>query len=85
MRNEKENPSNLSKTGRLTGIVSHRDILLLETLSDADPEIEPVEEAMTPDPMTVHPAAPLREIAAAMADGEYGSAVVVDDLAMGAP
>ena len=65
--------------GRLVGVVSQRDLHLVETLRDVDPERVTVEEAMTPEPFTVHPEAPLAEIARAMADHKYGSAVVVED------
>ena len=63
---------------RLVGVVSQRDLYLLETLKGVDPATEAVEEAMTPDPYTVRPETPLGEVAQAMADGKYGSAVVVD-------
>lgn len=63
---------------RLVGVVSQRDLYLLETLKGVDPATETVEEAMTRDPFTVRPETPLDEVAQAMADGKYGSAVVVD-------
>ncbi len=63
---------------RLVGVVSQRDLYLLETLRGVDPVSEIVEEAMTPDPFTVAPSAPLDEVAAAMAEHKYGCAVVLD-------
>jgi len=39
---------------------------------------ETIEEAMTADPITVPPDAPLEEVAEAMAARKHGSAVVVD-------
>ncbi len=64
--------------GRLVGMVSQRDLYLLETLRAVDPAIETVAEAMSPDVYAVRPDAPLDEVALAMADRRYGSAVVVD-------
>lgn len=63
---------------RLVGLVSQRDLYLLETLRGIDPASETVREAMRQDPFTVSPDAPLGEVARAMADNRYGSAVVVD-------
>ena len=64
--------------GRLVGLVSQRDLYLLETLKGVDPVTERVEEAMTREPFTVPPDARLEDVAAAMAEHKYGSAVVVD-------
>lgn len=64
--------------GSLVGLVSQRDLYLLETLRGVDPAAETVREAMTPDPYAVPPDAPLDEVAATMAARKYGSAVVVD-------
>lgn len=64
--------------GALVGLVSQRDLYLVETLDGVDPAAVPVREAMTPDPYAVPPDAPLDEVAATMAARKYGSAVVVD-------
>jgi acetoin utilization protein AcuB len=64
--------------GRLVGVVSQRDIYLVETLHGVDPETERVEEAMTAEPYTVKPDASLEEVACTMAENRYGSAVVLD-------
>ena len=64
--------------GRLVGMVSQRDLYLLETLKGVDPTTEKVEEAMSPEPFAVEPDTPLDEVALAMAEHKYGSAVVVD-------
>jgi CBS domain-containing protein len=64
--------------GRLVGVVSQRDLYLLETLKGVDPGTELVREAMAPEPYAVAPDAPLDEVAAEMAERKYGSAVVVD-------
>lgn len=65
--------------GRLVGVLSDRDLHLVETLRDVDPQTVRVEEAMTPDVYVVAPEAPLEEVVKDMATHKYGSAVVVDD------
>ena len=64
--------------GRLAGIVSERDLHLIETLKDVNPMRVTVEEAMTADVFTVEADASLEETARTMADNKYGSAVVVE-------
>lgn len=64
--------------GRLVGVVSQRDLYLLETLKGVDAGVETVGEAMASEPYSVPPDAPLEEVAAAMAEAKYGCAVVVD-------
>jgi acetoin utilization protein AcuB len=63
--------------GRLEGILSDRDLSLVETLRDVDPGMVTVEEAMTPIVYTVAPEAPLDVVAAYMAEHKLGSAVVL--------
>jgi acetoin utilization protein AcuB len=63
--------------GRLAGIISDRDIALIETLRDVDPERVTVEEAMTQQVYAVPPETPLDEVVAEMAERKYGSAVVI--------
>lgn len=64
--------------GRLVGLVSQRDLYLLETLEGIDPEAVRVGEAMASEPFACAPGAPLDEVALAMAERKLGSAVVVD-------
>ena len=64
--------------GRLVGIVSMGDLHLMETLDPVDPEVDKVEDAMTPDPYVVAPDAPLEDVARTMAERKYGAAIVVD-------
>lgn len=64
--------------GRLVGLLSQRDLYLLETLSSVDPAAETVGEAMSADPYFVTPDAPLAAVAEAMAERRIGSAVVVE-------
>ena len=64
--------------GHLKGVVSQRDLYLLETLRGVDAARELVEEAMSSDPYVVTPEAPLEEVAEAMATQKHGSALVVE-------
>lgn len=64
--------------GKLVGVVTDRDLRLVETLRDVDPTKVTVSEAMTSDVYTVDPDVPLDEVVSAMALHKYGSAVVVD-------
>ncbi len=63
--------------GRVVGILSDGDLHLIETLKDVDPKVVRVEDAMTADPYTVTPDAPLDEVVGEMGLKKYGSAVVV--------
>lgn len=65
--------------GRLVGLVSQRDVRLIETLRDVDPKIVSVEEAMSQDIYEIRSDTPLADVATNMASHKYGSAVVVDD------
>ena len=64
--------------GKLVGVVTDRDLRLVETLRDVDPTQVTVSEAMTSDVYTVGPDAALDEVVSAMAVSKYGSAIVVD-------
>jgi acetoin utilization protein AcuB len=62
----------------LVGVVSERDLYLLETLRGVNPGKEPVAEAMSEHPFTVSPQADLREVVREMRQKKYGSAIVVE-------
>lgn len=64
--------------GVLVGLVSERDLAFLETLRGVDPATDTVEEAMTPEPYFVDLTAPVKDVALAMIEHKYGSAIVVD-------
>ena len=64
--------------GKLVGVVSQRDLYLLETLRGVDVGRELVEEAMSDEPFVVAPDSLLEEVAEAMAKNKHGSALVVD-------
>ena len=63
--------------GKLVGIVTQRDLYLLETIADFDLESVPVGEAMTEQPFSVTSDAPLDEVVTTMSDKRYGSAIVL--------
>jgi acetoin utilization protein AcuB len=67
------------KGEELVGVVSERDLYLLETLRGVDLGKEPVSEAMTALPYTVSPEAKLRDVVHEMLREKYGSAIVVHD------
>ena len=63
--------------GKLVGLLSQRDLHLVETLADVNPDEVLVEDAMSADPYTVSPDADLAAVARHMAEHKLGSAVVV--------
>jgi acetoin utilization protein AcuB len=64
--------------GKLIGLLSIRDLHLVETLPGVDPETVRVEEAMTQDVYAVEPKTPLKQVVKEMAARKLGSAVVVE-------
>lgn len=64
--------------GELVGIVTERDLHLVETLPGGDPEELTVEEAMIADVYRVPGDAPVDTVVEEMADHRYGSAVVLN-------
>ena len=64
--------------GKLVGILTERDVTLVETLRGLNLEEVRVLDAMSPDVFTVGPKASVRQTATEMADHKYGSVVVVD-------
>ncbi len=65
--------------GELVGILSDRDIKLVESFKDVDPEKVKVDEAYTPDPYITSPSANLEEVCAEMATHRYGCVLVCDN------
>ncbi|MCX7977568.1 MAG: CBS domain-containing protein [Bdellovibrionaceae bacterium] len=65
--------------GRLVGVVSDRDIKMVESFHEVDPEEVTIAEALIEDPLVVSPKAPLADVCAEMAQHKYGSALVVDN------
>jgi acetoin utilization protein AcuB len=68
--------------GRLVGVVSQRDLYLMETLRGVDMARERVEEAMSAEPFVVAPDALLADVAETMAARRHGSALVVERTAV---
>jgi acetoin utilization protein AcuB len=64
--------------GTIVGLLSERDLLLVEALPGVNPTDVRVEEAMVEDVFTVLPDAPLGEVVEAMIEKKLGSAVVVE-------
>jgi acetoin utilization protein AcuB len=65
--------------GQLMGILTDRDIKLIESFRDVDASKLSVEDAMTEQPYSVDPETPLDEVVQTMAEKKYGSAVVVQN------
>ena len=63
----------------LAGVVSERDLSMIESLLPEEWQQICVAEAMTPDPYTVAPDVPLWEVAKHMAQQKLGCAVVQDE------
>lgn len=62
--------------GRLLGMLSERDVALVEALGGVDPAVVTVADAMSTHVYSVRPDAPLDEVVREMASKKYGSAVV---------
>ncbi len=63
--------------GKLVGIVTQRDLYLLETIAELDLEGIDVEEAMTEGPYIVTGDTALDEVLDIMTEKKYGSCIVV--------
>jgi acetoin utilization protein AcuB len=63
--------------GKLVGLVSQRDLMLIETLPGVDPADVPVEDAMTTEVFAVSPEASVATVAGKMAARRLGSAVIM--------
>jgi acetoin utilization protein AcuB len=66
------------EAGKLVGIVSERDLHLMETLPGGDPDDIAVEEAMIEDVYVVGADDPVDTVVEKMADRKYGCAVIVN-------
>lgn len=67
----------IMQAGELVGIVSLRDLHLLETIAEFPLESVQVDEAMTARPFVVTSDMPLDDVAEIMAEHKYGSAIVL--------
>lgn len=68
--------------GQLVGLLSQRDLHLIESLDDVDPDQVSVSEAMSSDVFSVGPRTSIRKVAIEMASRKLGSAIVVDENAV---
>ena len=66
------------ESNRVVGIVSDRDLHLLETIADFELEAVDVDQAMTANPYVVSRDTPIHEIVDEMAKHKYGCVVVVE-------
>lgn len=67
----------VTRDGQLVGVLSERDLAAARDVAD-DWKALIVADVMTAKPYVVRPDAPLNQVARAMAQGKYGTAVVVD-------
>ncbi|UJR84041.1 Hypothetical protein I5071_61120 [Sandaracinus amylolyticus] len=63
--------------GRLVGLISDRDVRLVESVADA--ERVRVEDAMSPEPYCARPETSLREVVARMHEHKLGSVLITDE------
>ena len=64
--------------GRIVGVVSERDLFLVESLPGVNPTDVRVEEAMVQDVYTASPTTPLGEAIETMIDRKVGSVIVCE-------
>lgn len=65
--------------GKLVGILSERDLALIETLREVDVDQVNVRDAMSSDVYVVSPEAKLDEVVGEMAERKLGSAIVMQN------
>ena len=65
--------------GKLVGMLTERDLALIESMRGVDPKVERARDAMSTEVYSVSPEAALDEVALQMAANKYGSAVVVQN------
>jgi acetoin utilization protein AcuB len=64
--------------GRIVGLISERDLLMVESVPGVNPTNVRVEEAMVQDVFTATPDEPMADVVETMVRRKLGSAVVVD-------
>lgn len=65
--------------GKLVGILSERDVQLVETFRDVNPKEVKVDEAYSRDPYIASPESTLSDVCEHMAAHKYGCALIVDN------
>ena len=78
MRDKRVHHLPVLEGGRVVGVLSQRDILIIESLPGVNPKEVQVEEAMVQDVFTVRPETPIGEAIETMIDRKLGSAIVSD-------
>ncbi len=68
----------VTEGGRLVGVVSERELKIVDNMRAVDPNMCVVGDFILGPPYTVAPDAPLGEVARTMAEKKYGSAVVAE-------
>ena len=66
--------------GKLLGMLTDRDLRLVESLVGVDPSEVKVEDAMSTVVYSVSPETPLDEVVSTMGEHKYGSAVVMQNM-----
>lgn len=79
MRSHKIRHLPVLEGGKLVGIVTERDLHLIETLRDVDPSSVTVEDAMSQHVYAVDPDTSLDVVAESLAEHKYGSAVIMQN------
>jgi len=64
--------------GRIVGMLTDRDLRLIESMEGVDPRKVTVEEAMSTAVYAVSPEAPLDQVVTTMGQKKYGSVVVLE-------
>ncbi len=65
--------------GKLVGMLTDRDLHLIESMAGVEPRVAKVDDAMSTNVYSVAPETPLDEVVAAMGERKYGSAVVMQN------
>jgi acetoin utilization protein AcuB len=65
--------------GKLVGVLTQRDLALIETLKDVDPKEVTVDDAMSSSVFSADPTTPLDEVTSTMAEQKYGCCVVMQN------
>ncbi len=65
--------------GKLVGLLTDRDLHLVESLAGVDPTQVKVEDAMSTSVYSVGPDTPLDEVVSTMGEHKYGSAVIMQN------
>ncbi len=67
----------VQEAGRLVGVLTDRDLKLVSSFANS--ETLKVEDAMSADPFTVAPDAPMDQVVFEMAEHKYGCAIVAQE------